>query len=913
MSQQLVKKGTNGKYSNVMPKSWTEAIKDKSTGINLEHIIQSFNMYFLSYNGNTSTTRCLVPPKFRRKGLWITYIKYDGNVYIEWYNSDKIDDESWGDSSNWRIGNNTLVGDITISSNGNWVINGTETEFKAVGEKGNTPLLRVANNRLQVSYDLGDTYIDVTSNPVYTKFRWYSTTEDTHNVGRIQASTDEGKTWTNMSNDFTNNLHIKKYIGVNESLPTSGIAEGTIYAKGPYYAEDDTLNDNPIYRLWVYAWKGNTLAWVDNGEFQSIAAGVVQETGDSETKVMSQKAVTTGLSELGQYVENNPEYLRVYTDANGKILWGIKKTGEVFFGYGVPSQVIGYVENVIPDIGIESLLEGKVDKVDGKSLIDVYFAEGVRYSQNKEWVKTLVDNEGKLLLAIGKDGNLFFGYGIPKQIIDYINKNISSIGINDLENRFQIIQDSDGNIVAFRDSEGKLNELVGIVTPYLKVKKLDAENVDFFRDITNLSEDDTIYCEKPKYGELWLEGNLPTDKSDARTPTNFKMTFKVSGITQFIGRCNLSIQGHGSTAYDKLGYTFEPVNANGEAINIKFGDMVATDSFHMKAYATDVVRCRDLGGYAIWRDMVKRLSYPANKFNNIPFELPTEYSKNKINIADANYVPLGFQTGVYLNGEFLGLYTIKHKKTRQNYAMDKNVKSQIFLDSINYKSWLKEGFDHTAWDLKNPKIKGYEEGDEISDAEVKGNIERLFNYLYQINPNDSSTYSNYQEYIVLPHWIAFLILIELVHGIDQVGNNINLMTWDATRWSIVPWDLDLSCGLVGGSKIIRSDESYYQQFSLRTQNTSTPNEMKFWPDFKKIFATEIKETWTMLRKSGFISEANIADYYKKEIDGIPRSVYEADFEKWGNIWTNGIPTFEQLMLAIHYKIKWLDTQWLNNN
>ena len=303
MSQQLVKKGANGKHENVMPKSWIEAIKDKNTGQTLVEILQGFNMYFLPYNGNTSSTRCLVPTILRKKGLWITYVKYDGNVHTEWYAAEQIDDKSWGDNSNWRVGNNTLVGDITISANGNWVINGSETEFKAVGEKGNTPLLRVANNRLQVSYNLGEYYMDVTNNPVYTKFRWLATSGDTqaNNIGRIQASVDEGKTWTNMSNDFTNNLHISRYIGVNESLPTSGIAEGTIYAKGPYYDEGDALNDNPIYRLWVYAWKGNTLAWQDNGEFTGIAAGVVQETGDSEAEVMSQKAVSQEIHKLEFY------------------------------------------------------------------------------------------------------------------------------------------------------------------------------------------------------------------------------------------------------------------------------------------------------------------------------------------------------------------------------------------------------------------------------------------------------------------------------------------------------------------------------------------------------------------------------------------------------------------------------------
>lgn len=256
MSQQLVKKGANGGYSNVMPKSWIEAIKDKNTGKTLVEILQSFNMYFLSYDGNSTSTRCLVPTILRKKGLWITYVKYDGNVYTEWYAADEIDDTSWGDSSNWRVGNNTLVGDITISANGNWVINGTETEFKAVGEKGNTPLVRFgSNNKFQVSYNNGEKWLDI-------------------------------------SGIITNNLRIKKYIGINEALPTSGVEEGTIYMKGPYYAEGDTLNNNPIYRMWIYAWKGDTLAWQDNGEFTSIAAGVVQETGDSETEVMSQASLT---------------------------------------------------------------------------------------------------------------------------------------------------------------------------------------------------------------------------------------------------------------------------------------------------------------------------------------------------------------------------------------------------------------------------------------------------------------------------------------------------------------------------------------------------------------------------------------------------------------------------------------------
>lgn len=77
-----------------MPKSWIEAIKDKNTVQTLVEILQGFNMYFLSYTGNTEQTRCSVPMVLRKKGLWITYVKYDGNVYTEWYAAAGIDDTS---------------------------------------------------------------------------------------------------------------------------------------------------------------------------------------------------------------------------------------------------------------------------------------------------------------------------------------------------------------------------------------------------------------------------------------------------------------------------------------------------------------------------------------------------------------------------------------------------------------------------------------------------------------------------------------------------------------------------------------------------------------------------------------------------------------------------------------------------
>lgn len=351
--QQLIKKNSQeGRYEDIFPKTFIDAVKDRESGNNLNEILSGFNMYFLSYNGSRELTRLQVPMSIRKTGLWITYVLYDKTIVTEWYAGEAIDDASWKNLSNWRLGTNMLVGDISISSDGYWVVNGVVTTTKAQGEQGITPMLRVgSNNRLQVSYTNGSSWVDASTNPVYTQFRvhnnkleqsvdlgatwivvsdelayqfrnsgnklqvskdlgvtwedtsdyiaaWFRFTGTTRsgqadNVGKIQISRDNGSTWVDLSGVFTTNFTIKGYAATVGALPT-GAAQGDVYGVGPTYDPSDTDQTNPIYQLYV---KDST-GWVNNGRFTSIAVGVVQTTGTSITEVMSQNAVTTELDSL---------------------------------------------------------------------------------------------------------------------------------------------------------------------------------------------------------------------------------------------------------------------------------------------------------------------------------------------------------------------------------------------------------------------------------------------------------------------------------------------------------------------------------------------------------------------------------------------------------------------------------------
>ena len=161
----------------------------------------------------------------------------------------------------------------------------------------------------------------------------------------------------------------------------------------------------------------------------------------------------------GDY-EESPEFVRVYLDKEGHILWGIQQDGNVYFGAGVPRQVKSYINQKVAEINrqiddiigiddvtekidslneiidfletyknsdslqallkaqdarMDALAETKVDKEEGKSLIDAEFAEGVSYEENPEFASVLLDNEGRIIEAVRKDGTKVLPAGVDIQ------------------------------------------------------------------------------------------------------------------------------------------------------------------------------------------------------------------------------------------------------------------------------------------------------------------------------------------------------------------------------------------------------------------------------------------------------------------------------------------------------------------
>lgn len=251
---------------------------------------------------------------------------------------------------------------------------------------------------------------------------------------------------------------------------------------------------------------------------------VVQESGEAEDKVMSQKAVSVKLSDLlgkvsikdeegnvqdtpfrvieneefiyavidsedryifGIYrdsgkpyfplnemyhVEQNEEFFALWLDAADHVLLGIRRDG----------QIIGEIHAVNALKQVVSALREKIDTIDTslKELLDIFSLQ-----DNTEHLAMETDAEGRILSSTNPDGSHYIHNAKSETIPEEFSH------IEDPEGRTEIIMDTEEKVLGYRDSNGILNEKIGINSSryFLNGKEKDwAERGDIhFSDIND--------------------------------------------------------------------------------------------------------------------------------------------------------------------------------------------------------------------------------------------------------------------------------------------------------------------------------------------------------------------------------------------------------------------------------------------
>ena len=139
---------------------------------------------------------------------------------------------------------------------------------------------------------------------------------------------------------------------------------------------------------------------------------IAQELGDSKDKVVSQFAIPF------REIESH-EFIKAIVDAEDHFLFGIQLDGSIEWGKGIPAPIRAKLQEIInqcqqdkTDIleainadkkelsaSIAALQEGKVDKEEGKSLIEDEVKECFKVIENEEFIKAVVDSKDRVLFG----------------------------------------------------------------------------------------------------------------------------------------------------------------------------------------------------------------------------------------------------------------------------------------------------------------------------------------------------------------------------------------------------------------------------------------------------------------------------------------------------------------------------------
>lgn len=152
----------------------------------------------------------------------------------------------------------------------------------------------------------------------------------------------------------------------------------------------------------------------------SVGSAVTYDNTQSGLDAQNiQNAIDELVNNLGHY-ETNEEWLRVYTDDENKFLWGIRVDGSIDWAVGIPKPIQKAINEIIAnsetfqqtlteameaykatiDEKVAAIDEKKVDKEEGKSLIDDEVKECFRVIENEEFIMAVVDSDDRVLFGI---------------------------------------------------------------------------------------------------------------------------------------------------------------------------------------------------------------------------------------------------------------------------------------------------------------------------------------------------------------------------------------------------------------------------------------------------------------------------------------------------------------------------------
>ncbi|WP_130940481.1 CotH kinase family protein [Klebsiella pneumoniae] len=392
--------------------------------------------------------------------------------------------------------------------------------------------------------------------------------------------------------------------------------------------------------------------------------------------------------------------------------------------------------------------------------------------------------------------------------------------------------------------------------------------------------------------------DLTADKipaSKAEGDVNATAVITLDGSV-FSSRCKISVQGASSASYPKKNLNLEFFDKTFDNnIELKIGGLRPHDTWVYKANWVDSTQCRNLMCYRLWQ------AFQASRSGYPKYDIDATYVGKKGMDGfptGATAVPAGYPCVMHINGEFYGIGTFLIGKKRDNYNLKKDSPLQIQLDisqwillnsmSTNYQ-------DANLLEFKAPKTVTAETVAALSSWDAFAGA-GITDFAAQVDKKLDK-----QNLIDFYLFVTFISAADLIHNSsDNLIKNVQLVTWNGTKWFFMPYDLDTVFG-----------NNWAGGYSYKPAENLPWCVGSFWDNVRTVYGNDIAARYKELRDKKIISVDWVYDMSTHIQMRYPAGAYKNELAKW-SVTTPALPYFsnngrDQLVTWAKARIAAMDT------
>ena len=373
---------------------------------------------------------------------------------------------------------------------------------------------------------------------------------------------------------------------------------------------------------------------------------------------------------------------------------------------------------------------------------------------------------------------------------------------------------------------------------------------------------------------VYLEGTMPMGLEE----TQATMTY-VSKTSTFTAYLNISGVDDPSLNQEKKSFAIRMFSNSGRTatLNKSFRDWgYASNTYILRANFTDHSHARNIVASRLWNEiMASRDDYAT---------LPTALLESPRNGASD-----GFPVKVYLNGTYQGIYTWNMGAERWNNPQGvlkalSNSTPETPDTPCNFRApWSGTSGDHWAVEAGN-------------ESSLATSLNRLITFVQEADDNQFR--SSIGQYLDLQSAMDYYLFQDAICGVNGLGRNLHLATYDGARWFC-------GCGDLDATFLLDTEGTGFLSHTCRCPKDYLESGSLLWERLVKVFFMEMKERYRQLR-ANVLSFSNICSHFESFMDVIGEGTYREDVEICPAIPQADANNIRQIRNAIRDRLTYCD-------